>query len=262
TGGAALHFNTTGEYNTAMGTGALGFNGIGVQNTATGAGALYQNYSGSYNTATGNGALYHNITANNNSAYGESALKNNDIGYSNTANGVDALKNNTIGFQNTSNGMNSLKSNISGANKTALCFNAFNSGTAFSNSTALGYDAQITASNTVQLGNTSVTDVKTSGTLTANGYTTAFSSKSLAYTLTAADDVVAVTGTTTIMLPTAVGIAGRKYTIKNIDAATTVTVSASGAETIDGAPTKPLVVQYQYLTLLSDGANWLIVANN
>lgn len=261
-GSGALNANTTGQYNTATGIGALTLNTTGEQNTATGAGALYFNISGKYNTATGNGALYHNITANNNSAYGESALKNNDIGYSNTANGVDALKNNTIGYQNTAMGMSSLQSNVTGTNNTALGFNAFNSGTAFSNSTALGYEAQITADNTIQLGNTNVTNVKTAGTLTANGYITAFSAKSSAYTLTAADDIVSVTGTTTITLPTAVGIAGRKYTVKNIDAATTVSISANGAETIDGAPTKLLALQYQYLTILSDGANWLIVANN
>ena len=158
--------------------------------------------------------------------------------------------------------MNSLENNITGMNNTALGFNAFNSGTAFSNSTALGYDAQITANNTIQLGNTSVTDVKTSGTLTANGFTTAFSAKSTAYTLTATDDIVSVTGTTTITLPTAAGIPGRKYTIKNSDVAATVTVDANGGETIDGSLTKLLTTQYQYLTILSDGVNWLIVANN
>ncbi|MES2140473.1 MAG: hypothetical protein V4511_12265 [Bacteroidota bacterium] len=262
TGGGALHYNTTGEYNTATGAGALAFNGIGIQNTATGAGALYTNYSGNYNTATGNGSLRYNLTGSSNAAYGEDALKNNNIGHSNTSVGRISLISNISGFENTAVGMGSLQSNITGTNNSALGFHAFNSGAAFSNSTALGYDAQITASNSIQLGNTSVTDVKTSGTLSANGYTTAFSSKSSAYTLTAVDDIVSVTGTTTITLPTAVGIAGRKYTIKNIDAATTVTVSASGAETIDGAPTKALALQYQYLTLLSDGANWLIVANN
>lgn len=262
TGGAALHYNTTGEYNTATGMGALGFNGTGSENTATGAGALYYNYSGKYNTATGNGSLYYNTIANSNSAYGEDALQHNTIGYSNTSVGRNALTDNIDGFENTAIGMGSLQTNISGIHNTAVGFNAFNSGTAFSNSTALGYDAQIIADNTIQLGNTSVTDVKTSGTLTANGYTTAFSAKSSAYTLTAVDDIVSVTGTTTITLPTAVGIAGRKYTIKNMDAATTVTVSANGAETIDGSPTRPLVLQYQYLTILSDGANWLIVANN
>lgn len=262
TGGGALHYNTTGGYNTATGVGALTFNITGEQNTATGAGALYSNISGKYNTATGNGSLYYNTTANSNSAYGEDALENNTIGYSNASFGRNALTNNIDGFQNTAIGMSSLQSNITGINNTALGFSAFNSGTAFSNSTALGYDAQITADNTIQLGNTSVTNVKTSGTLAANGFTTAFSSKSSAYTLTAVDDIVSVTGTTTITLPSAVGIAGRKYTIKNIDAATTVTVSANGAETIDGAPTKPLALQYQYLTILSDGANWLIVANN
>ncbi|MES2287854.1 MAG: hypothetical protein V4547_19355 [Bacteroidota bacterium] len=262
TGGGALHYNTTGEYNTATGVGALGFNGIGLQNTATGAGALYYNYSGNYNTATGNGSLYYNTTANSNSAYGEDALEHNTVGYSNTSMGRNALTDNIDGFQNTAMGMASLQSNVTGTNNTALGFGAFNTGTAFSNSTALGYAAQITADNTIQLGNPSITDVKTSGTLTANGYTTAFSSKNSAYTLTAVDDIVSVTGTTTITLPTAVGIPGRKYTIKNMGPATTVTVSASGAETIDGSPTKPLALQYQYLTVLSNGANWMIVANN
>lgn len=262
TGSGALNSNIAGLYNTATGAGALYFNTIGTENTATGAGALYSNISGQYNTATGNGALYNNTFANKNSAFGEDALKENIVGYSNTAAGVDALRENTIGFQNTSIGVNALRNNISGVNNTALGYNALNSGTTFSNSTALGYDAQIVANNTIQLGNNSVTNVNTSGTITANGYVTAFSIKSTDYSLTATDDIVSVTGITTITLPSAVGIAGRKYTIKNIDAATTVTVSVTGAETIDGAATKLLTVQYQYISVVSDGTNWLIVANN
>lgn len=262
TGTGALNANIAGLYNTAMGVGALYLNIIGSENTATGAGALYSNVSGQYNTATGNGALYNNTVANKNSAFGEDALKENIVGYNNTAAGVDALRENTVGFQNTSIGVNALKNNISGVNNTALGYNALNSGTTFSNSTAIGYDAQVTADNYIQLGDANITDVKTSGTVTANGYTTAFSTKNTDYTLTAMDDIISASGITTITLLSAAGIAGRKYTIKNIDAVNTVTVNVTGAETIDGAATKLLTVQYQYISVVSDGTNWLIVADN
>ena len=261
-GAGALDSNTVGQYNTAIGSGALLFNTIGSENTATGVGALYFNTSGLYNTASGNGALYSNTTASNNSSFGDYSLYNNTTGFNNAATGGDALRNNTIGFQNTANGTNALKNNTTGSNNTALGFNAFNTGTTFSNSTALGYEAQITASNTIQLGNTSITDVKTSGTITASGYTTSFSAKNADYTLSATDDIVVVNGPAIITLPTALGITGRKYTIKNINAAT-VSVNPAGAETIDGTPApKLLTIQYQYITVVSNGANWLIVANN
>lgn len=60
-------------------------------------------------------------------------------------------------------------------------------------------------------------------------------------------------------LPTAVGIAGKKIVIKRIDntPANTVTVDAN-TETIDGANTYPLTTQWQSVSIISDGANWLI----
>ncbi|MCI0330450.1 MAG: hypothetical protein L0196_05795 [candidate division Zixibacteria bacterium] len=66
-----------------------------------------------------------------------------------------------------------------------------------------------------------------------------------------------------ITLPTAVGIAGRQYTIKKADAAAhTVVVDANGAETIDGAFLYNLTAQNKYVTLVSNGANWFVIANN
>jgi hypothetical protein len=38
-----------------------------------------------------------------------------------------------------------------------------------------------------------------------------------------------------------------------------VTIGTTGAQTIDGAATKTLTAQYQLLTVLSDGANWLVI---
>ena len=69
-------------------------------------------------------------------------------------------------------------------------------------------------------------------------------------------------GTTlTINLPTAVGRAGKIFVIKKINAniADTVTIDASGAQTIDGALTQVLTIQYTSITIQSDGANWFIL---
>jgi hypothetical protein len=65
----------------------------------------------------------------------------------------------------------------------------------------------------------------------------------------------------TITLPSAVGIAGRLYTIKRTSTAG-ATISPSGGQTIDGAALYSLAAQWKYVSLVSDGANWVIVANN
>jgi hypothetical protein len=59
-------------------------------------------------------------------------------------------------------------------NSTFLGYNTTTSKTAeqtIDNATAIGYGAAVTASNLIQLGNTSVTNVKTSGTVTAGDIT-------------------------------------------------------------------------------------------
>jgi len=67
-------------------------------------------------------------------------------------------------------------------------------------------------------------------------------------------------GSITLTLPTAASAKWRKYIIKKIDAsANTVTIDADGAETIDGALTFVLTVQYQAIEIQSDGTQWWIV---
>jgi hypothetical protein len=84
-------------------------------------------------------------------------------------------------------------------------------------------------------------------------------------TLAANDSVLfvnAATGPRTVTLPTAVAISGAQYTIKKIDSsANGVTVDGVGAETIDGAATYVLTLQWRYVILVSDGANWMVVGN-
>ena len=52
---------------------------------------------------------------------------------------------------------------------------------------------------------------------------------------------------------------GFKYIIKNMSSAYTLTVDANSTETIDGTLTYDINVQYQSLTIISDGTNWLII---
>jgi len=91
---------------------------------------------------------------------------------------------------------------------------------------------------------------------------TAISTKTANYTITASDSIIlgnATGGAITITLPTAVGIAGRTYTIKKIDSSIlNVTIDGDGTETIDGEATKVIGVQWTTRQVTSDGANWVV----
>lgn len=90
---------------------------------------------------------------------------------------------------------------------------------------------------------------------------------SAAYTLTDADDVLLVTtsgGSVTLTLPVASTLPGKRYEIKKMDAANTLTVQRSGSDTIDGATTLAWTTQYQSYSLVSCETatatfNWVIV---
>lgn len=76
--------------------------------------------------------------------------------------------------------------------------------------------------------------------------------------------VNAAGGNISILLPTAVAQQriGKVFTIKKTDSSgNTVTVTPNGAETIDGG-NYMLVNQFQYVSLVGDGANWHIISNN
>ena len=67
-------------------------------------------------------------------------------------------------------------------------------------------------------------------------------------------------GAVTITLPTAAVGEDRRYTIKKIDSsAFTVTIDGNGAETIDGATTAVITMQYESVTVQSDGTSWYIL---
>jgi hypothetical protein len=117
-------------------------------------------------------ALSTNITGSYSTAIGLDALKLSTGGF-NTAIGAFALDKTTTGVNNTAIGPLALEYNETGTLNTAIGYDAGVSSRYkdLTNTTAIGNGAKVTASNTIQLGNTSVTDVKTSGNLTVNGNT-------------------------------------------------------------------------------------------
>jgi len=77
-------------------------------------------------------------------------------------------------------------------------------------------------------------------------------------TLDGSDNVVNCTANTfTVTLPTAVGFTG-EYIIKNSGTGV-ITVDGNASETIDGALTVVLAVQYSSVTIRSNGTNWIIL---
>ena len=166
----ALAANTSGDYNTAIGFQALYSNTTGFSNTAISSNTLYSNTTGNYNIAIGGMALYSNTTGLFNVAYGIEALKSNTTGYNNTANGSKALYSNTTGSSNTANGAYALIQNTTGSYNTAIGYGANVGSNNLSNATAIGNGASVSVSNTIQLGNSNVTLVQTSGTISATAF--------------------------------------------------------------------------------------------
>jgi hypothetical protein len=81
-------------------------------------------------------------------------------------------------------------------------------------------------------------------------------SKVANYTAVAGDFVLA-NGTFTVTLPAAASNANAIIDVKNVGT-TTITIGRTGADTIDGATSQSLVLQYQSYTFISDGTNWFI----
>ncbi len=173
-GNWSLYSNTEGDYNTANGYKSLYSNTWGYRNTANGYKSLHYNTWGYYNTANGNLSLYSNTSGYYNTANGSRSLYSNTTGVGNTANGLRSLYSNTTGDFNTANGnlasYYTLSSYNTSVGYSAGDFHTFSSGTflgaeaypgvdGISNCMALGYNARVSASNRVVIGNTSVTSI-------------------------------------------------------------------------------------------------------
>ena len=93
---------------------------------------------------------------------------------------------------------------------------------------------------------------------------TAITTKTTSYTASAGDYTILCnnSGAITIALPAASGASGRIYVIKKISGIlNNVVIDPSGSETIDGAGTRTLSLQYESVTIQSDGSNWFVLSN-
>ncbi len=174
-------YNTTGYFNSAIGSSSLRSNTTGYFNSAIGTASLYSNTTGTFNSAVGRESLYSNTTGYSNSAIGTASLRSNTTGYYNSAIGTASLYSNTTGTYNLAIGTASLHSNTTGTFNSAIghnsgryiadgsTANAAGNNSVFlgtntkaqadaqTNQTVIGHNAIGNGSNTVTIGNSSVT---------------------------------------------------------------------------------------------------------
>ncbi len=277
---------TTSSLSTAVGAGALTKND-GAQNTAVGAAALSQNTTGTDNTAVGQAALL-NSTGTNNTALGQNSLATGTSFSNNTGVGQASLFS-TIGNNNTAIGRGSLENANAGVDNTAIGYlagrnfgelfvlgdvatnitrsvmigsNTRTSTNTSDNEIVIGYDAVGNGSNTVQLGNTSITTVKTAGVINAAGTIFSLAAKNSDYTVTDSDYYIKVTASAIITLPSAANRLGRKFVIFNHHSGSNTVNSASNIVGFGNTTNSISVFTMRSLIVISDGANWLIESNS
>ena len=163
-------------------------------NTALGYRSLYHTTTGNFNTSVGYQSGHNITTGQYNTTLGQSAMFTNNTGSLNTAIGVNSLLNNTSGGSNVVVGLDAMQHNTTGNSNTALGYNA---GTHLANGTTpnettstsvyigrdtkasasgnaneivVGYNAIGNGSNTVTIGNSSVTANYLKGSVNAGSF--------------------------------------------------------------------------------------------
>jgi hypothetical protein len=174
-GSLALQNNTTASYNVGVGFETLRSTTTGGSNTAVGRGAMYSNTSGDVNTAVGEYSLVSNTNGRYNTSVGVQAQEQNTTGQSNTAIGVAAIDRNIAGNYNAVLGAfagryiaDNSTFNTAIDNSVLIGALARPLGNNANNEIVIGYNAIGKGSNTIQLGNNAITNVNTSGSITAN----------------------------------------------------------------------------------------------
>jgi len=134
--------STTGSYNTCVGTDSMTALTSGVGNVCVGLKSQFSSTSGSTNVTVGNSSLFSLTTGTDNIAIGEKA-------------GYDSG--------------NASRCHITGNQCCFIGTSARPASQNLTNATAIGNTAIVDADNTIQLGNTLVTQVRTTGTVYAAG---------------------------------------------------------------------------------------------
>jgi hypothetical protein len=259
--------NVTNNANTFVGQNAGAAN-TADNNTFVGQNSGAANINGTNNTFNGMNAGPINTAGTANAFFGHSSGVSNTAGNNNSFFGERAGVANSLGTGNTFVGEFSGTSNTSESNNTCLGYTSSGS-SGMTNTTAIGANALVTASNSLVLGclnginggtaDTSV-GIRTTAPnsfLQVNGsFALPLRSISAAATLGATDYTVVSTAAAGVpTLPTAVGIAGRIYVLKNRSGGT-ITPATTAGQTIDGAVPPP-IGNSALLIVQSDGSNWV-----
>lgn len=172
-GASSLENNTSGTINTAVGFQSMQLNQTGGSNTALGDSSLYSNTTGEFNVAVGRSSLADNIDGDGNTAIGDSSGYRNESGSFNTSLGIMSFFSLESGDDNVAVGAYSgagTTGEVNSFSQTTLV-GAYSHGiNGVQNSTAIGANSIVTTSNTIQLGNTNVTLVNTSGVVSATDF--------------------------------------------------------------------------------------------
>lgn len=284
--GVSILSNATGGANTGVGNFALQNTTTARENVGLGFYSLHNATEGGYNTAIGSSSMFLNSTGDVNTAVGYKSLYSNQNGRYNTSIGVQSQESNTSGSQNTAIGVAAIDQNTTGSNNTVLGafagrhfganyqFNVDKT-TAINNSVLIGYDARPLVnnssneivighnavgkgSNTVQLGNTSITAVNTSGTITANGFVKSGGASSEFLmadgTATSSPSLLGATG-----LPLTTGVSGTLPVANGGTGAATITGIVKGNGT--GAMTAA-VAGTDYLQAVAPGNSGNVLTSN
>jgi hypothetical protein len=168
--GSTATSNYQGSYNTGIGYNVLSANTTGYRNTAIGSLALDNNTSGYYNTALGYQALTNNISGYYNTAVGPFSLYSNSTGYYNSVLGSGALYFNTGGDYNIALGTDAgryygtgTSANTSSNNSVYLGYDTRSGALSTTNEIVIGSEALGLGSNSVVLGNDSITTTALKG---------------------------------------------------------------------------------------------------
>jgi len=186
--------------------------------------------------------------------------------------GVRALGWNTVGYQNSSDIDFVASQDWSSTQRGTRIdfFNTANGTNTRAQVLRLDQDKSLINYGLIKPNVTNSYDIGTSSlrynTIFVNNISTAWVSKTGAYTITTADSTISADGTSAafnVTLPTAVGNTGREFVIKKIDSSINViTVNTTSSQTIDGSTTYALNSQWKYVRVQSNGTNWIIIGNN
>lgn len=117
------------------------------------------------------------------------------------------------------------------------------------------------SNDSIRIVNSSKTGAKELTISAGGGGNRTYANVSADYSMDVSADVVFADSTSNpinVYIPTAVGVGGKEIMVKMSAGNNTVSINASGAETIDGVGLHVLSNRFQSLSLISDNSNWFI----